>query len=502
MGRLGAMFGVSPIPDEARTQRRDPLSVPLDSPQGCSGHPVRNGRPAGYEHNPKLQGSKAVRQYRLMMATEVAIAAPWFLMWSAMMSGKWGIVSTEGTSAEAREWAEQAFGVTGETDGRLTTPLSTIVGQALLHVPYGFAVLSDDWYMADGRYWLGGLEHRVPDSIHGWDVDERERLVGVVQRETGLWSWGNGDRSKLRIDANACVYLVNRPEAATDLMGKALLRPVWSLWDDLMEARDNGRKADKRWGAPTPRRRTNYEVAAKHNLHKMTVQSPSAGDAKPAPPKSVLQREQEVIDKQLENYRFERNGYIADSDAVSIDTYPGERYDPSGNLARVRALKRDIAEGFITGFMSLGAEGSGGSYSAGVVQARGFDHAVRLGVTTVERAFNGQARPGAGIMGRGLRYNFGERIKPSEFPQLKCEGLESREFLERLAEVRALIAEGAITPTDQLEDRLLAALDLGSREVERPWQDRVGINPAATISGRQGSRPSQLARRPAGGSDA
>ncbi|MCH2137323.1 MAG: hypothetical protein MK101_12225, partial [Phycisphaerales bacterium] len=291
------------ITEEERRRRQDPLDAPYDAPQGRAGHPVRNGRPTGYEHSPKLQGSRFPRIARRMLSTEVAISGPWFQMWSAMMSGNWGITYNDNTSREALEWAEEAFGKTGETDGRLTAPLSTIVGQALLHVPYGFAVLSDDWYQADGRYWLGGLEHRVPDSIHGWDVDDRERLVGVVQRETGTWSWGNADRSRLYIDANACVYLVNRPEASTDLMGKALLRPLWSLWEDLMEARDNGRKADRRWAAATPRRRTNFELAKQLQLNTTPYRSgvQKAGE----PQKSILQYEQEKMDEQLKNLRFE-----------------------------------------------------------------------------------------------------------------------------------------------------------------------------------------------------
>lgn len=443
---------------EQRTAATAPLGRPEDVAPGVSGKGLSGGRPYGYDTNRRLGDHRvAIADYRQMAKSESSVQWPWHLRLNGLLTPTWGVTRTERTSDAAFELCQRQFG-DGDSDGELHRPLESILAQMYLSDLYGFAVMVPEWESDGSVYWVRDVVNRLPDTIDGWDLDDSERLVGVVQVPDS-YTWTTQPRRDGRnrfIPANECLIVVRNPEARTDLTGAAMLRPVHPLWKELVNCRNNGAIADQRWAIPTPRVRSNVLEALKAASNGGASALKSVlGDT----PAKYIENQASALNTQAQRYVANQVGALSDSDLVSFEAFGADSYDPTGNLARQQHLSAEIARVFTAQFMLLGQNGAGGSYALGGKQMDAYQQSLVNTIERVGRVLNGPDRRGGGLVGRLCAYNL-PGIRPEEMPTLRPEGLETRGYLERLAELPALFERGALTATDDVEHRLRSDLGL------------------------------------------
>lgn len=479
-------------------EQRENATVPLDKPNeqapGVSGKGLSNGRPYGYEKHRTLGDHRnAIADYRKILKTESAVWWPWQLRLNGLLTATWGVEKTERTSEAAYELCLEQFG-DGSTDGQLHRPLESILSQMYLSDVFGFSVMVPEWESDGSVYWCRDVVNRVQDTVWGWDLDEFERLVGVVQRPETLYGYQMNGRGRF-IPANECLFIVRNPEARTDLTGDAMLRPIHPLWMELVNCRNNGSIADQRWAVPTPKVHVKFAELLR------AVQSGGIGAIGKIigeDPSGYIAAERAELKTQAENYAANGQGMLVDSDIVSFESFGHDSYDPSGNLARQRHLALEIARVFTAQFMMLGSEGSGGSYSLGSNQMEAYTQSLINTAERIQRTLNGPDRRGGGLVGRLCAYNL-PGIKPEELPVLKYEGLQSKAYMQHLQALPGLFEKGILTAFDGVEREIGPQLGLPRlpEEYERePVERMANPNSIGGVAARNGRLPVTSINRP------
>lgn len=460
-------LGTTVSGDVAREMQETPARAP-EGVRGTSGHGLSLGKPAEvHEHNAKLRDGGFIRDFRKMLrshASGMAFALPRSLMQSA----KWTVEVRKDASDEPADFLRVNFGLDeAEGAGHLDAPFSEYIGEMLTYKGCGFAVFEEEYEHRDGFDYLTGWRAREQDTLFEWVYDDRERLAGVRQR-AGIWAAGTGTRT---VYANQMLHLV-QTGSASNPEGIGDLRRIWAAWRDCEKVYNLMVVGAQRYAVPTPKVRIDMEVAEKF------------GALQGKDRLKFYRAEMAAAKQWARRYCAGAESFIVVPDWWVIETFGANQLSVYELVRQIEHYERiQLTAGFAQ-FLQLGSAGSGGTFNLGAVHADIAVQAASGGLAGIRDRINGMAHPGRGTVGRLMKFNF-PSLKPREYPYLQFNGIEADPFMERIADVPALIAAGALTPDDAIEQRLRDRMKLPSAEAGRSTFDRLRVNPLSTLAGQQ-----------------
>jgi len=442
--------------DAARERQETPARPPVGI-QGNSGKPLgAGGRVYGYERNARLADQLLIRDLAHFVRSSPAMFAPWWFTRSAWLSGTTTVEPAKDGSREPADYLEEAFGLGSfASRGRAQRGFEAYLADFLWAPFYGFGVHEEEWYAADGRDWLADWHYREPESINEWRTDEAERLVAVIQRPVGGWS--SGARV---IDANRILHLSHMRTGA-NWRGIGIGRVCHPHAADLDLLYRLMAAGAQRWGIGTPHAKINeMEVRQAH----------------PAATKADFELLAANVAAQLKAYTSHELGHLVSGVGVHIEVVGGD-HDPSGLIAQAQHHWWAISSAWMAQFLQLGSQGSSGSWSLGDVQKTTAERALVNTLEWIYGEINGPGRPGAGTVGRMLQFNFGDQLKPREYPRIWFEGIRVDDFIEQVSTLPGLQSAGLVTWQDADERKLrrgLGMAELDSTSARPPDSRRTG----------------------------
>jgi hypothetical protein len=409
---------------------------PPSRPAGHSGRPYLHGhRPPEYEHNRAISNDRQrALKYERMMRECAALHVGYGLMCDLLMTAGLSVRVGESTSEEAADLLARNFGLDKHEGGGVCRKSSDdIIRTMSTGLLFGSVVLAEDWEQRDGAYHLADLHYRWPGSLQWWFSDEHERLTAIQQSPTA-WTGSSAD---LVMPIDSVLYAARWPEMG-GYQGVGMLRPCVGPYDTDRDAALQVDVTVQRYGTPSPVAKMDPELAERY----------FGGD------EDAVLRERNRMDITLREYLGHEHARMVLAPWWSLDYYGGSRIFDPGPINSVRlAAQREMLMVFGAQFLTVGGEGSSGSFSAIQVQADTASRAIRNHLDWMLSALNGQS------VRRLLDANFGAALKREERPRLEYTGIGTKAFADVLDKLRALYGV-ALTPQAADEDALRAALDL------------------------------------------
>lgn len=446
---------------------------PPEGVAGSTGKPTRSGRPYGYEHNRRLMDGGFIADFRKMMRSPAPSKA-FGLQRDLLLSADWTVDVPKGASQIAGEIMRRQFGLDEAAGaGELDAPFEEYVADMLEFAPAGFALFEEEYHAADGQDWLTGWRKREQDSIDRWELDYSERMVGVWQKPVFAQYADGGLAAQRRfIPANRLLHLVQYG-SPTNPEGIGDFRPIWASWREQEKVYNLMMAGAQRYAIPSLDVLIDIKIAEAH----------SAIDR---PVREWLQAEIAAATSWAEKYAAGERAYIVRPPWWVIGTFGANSLDVYQLVRQVEHYERvQLTAGFAQ-FLQLGSAGSGGSYSLGQVGVDTAIQAAQNKLDVVMNRINGPGRPGRGTVGRLLEWNL-KGLKPSEYPRLRYTGIKAKPFLEKLAELPALVGAGLLTRSPKTEEHIRDETGLPALEEDyQPTQfDRMGVNPLTTEIGQR-----------------
>lgn len=409
---------------------------------------------------------------RAMLRTDPVLAGAWEFVAQRQLGGldeaDW--VASEQTQ-EARRYADflnENFGL-GEWKGRgrLWKGLRQQWRTIITWQPFGASLHEGVTYEARDRQgvmrtWLRELAPRSLSRLEGWDPCEDG--TGVQ----GAWlTRASGERYLLPIARHPDFpgkwsLLISADIEGGDPEGRmgAMLRRAYGAYRIKRLAGDELGVGLERWGAEMPVGRINYEIASR---------IPGMGDNR-------LREAERALERTMRDMRATEEAYARDSDLAEIRPF-GARFDPTPINTLAEFLNREMLFSFYSQGLAMGAQASSpGAYNQALVHSDGSNQIIaNLAEHTAEAV---TLQVGQAL----IRQNFGEG---APVPWLRLSGIRTNPLPDMAAHIAQAMANGSMTPTDDVEAALRRASGLPVSFPSRSWEERMGraSGPAPAVPG-------------------
>lgn len=484
-------FGPSTLTgDEADAARRLPPKP--SGVIGNSGNPLISGRVSdAYEHNSKLADGQFFADVRKMLRSPAArVAANKRIQ--MMQAATFTVVTPPGASTEPGDFLREQLGLDEFAGaGRLAHTWRDFIGAAAMSTLAGCAIFEIAWKTEDDRNWIAALLPRDVDSVDAWVTDESESLCGIRQKPT--WVGRTGSAGEF-LPANNLLVLTHMGSPGNP-EGNGDLRAPWSQWRDQQKLYNLAMAGAQRFAMGVPMVRIDVEKARAMGF---IPTKPTGTDESP----DVVWYAGEAAKAELWASMFVAGAkaYIVPPPYWELSFIGGaEGYDPAKIIAQIEHLERVQLMAGDAQWMQLGSSGSGGSYALGQVHAEGGVISAESGLRVICDGVNGPHRPGGGIVGALMAYNF-PTLLPREFPAVQFSGIRPPKWVEHIDQLAGLIAAGVITPTNKTEEAMRDDVGLPplTPAEERSVFDRSRTSPMGTVAG-QSARGASTSRAPEDG---
>lgn len=417
---------------------------------------------SGYEHNSDLSDpAKMAETVERMLRTATALATGWFVFRSLMLSAVAHAEPPKDASREPADLVNENLGLDGQT-GHLVRSWEDVLSSLLHSAIHGWGVYECLWrVLPDERQtWLTDLEDREQWTHYRWLHDAEGNLSGWEQT-----SDPDSGRYSPRIMASNFLLLTWN-QTGRNYHGRGLFRPAYGAWKDFIDCMRHLAALQQRYAVPALDVEVSWEAAQR-----------LPEDEKSKKLGGRLKQELDALAAQVGKLTSHEQGYLSHYDIFKITALANGTFDPAPLLAAARYHNHEMLRGLLGQWLDLGATETGSRAVAEVLGDVPRDVGVHI-LRQIGARLSGPPRPGAGILGRLVRYNT-PSVPDWELPVLRFEGLQIPEWLRHLETLPSLSAW--LTPTDDDEDRVRAALDLPSRgeDVERPPMERLGSGQAA-----------------------
>lgn len=477
--------------DEAEEAKRLP-PTPSDV-RGNSGNPLMSGRVSdAHEHNSKLADGQFFTDVRKMLRSPAArVAANKRIQ--MMQAATFTVVSPPGASDEPGDFLREQFGLDEFAGaGRLAHTWRDFVGAAAMSTLAGCAIFELAWKTEDDRNWIAAFLPRDVDSVDAWVTDESEALCGIRQKPTWVGRTGHGGEF---LPANNLLVLTHMGSPGNP-EGNGDLRAPWSQWRDQQKLYNLAMAGAQRFAMGVPQVRIDVEKAKAMGF--IGADATIIGDESPEARWYAAQAHQ--AEQWASLFVAGAKAFVVPPPYWEISFIGGaDGYDPDKIIAQIEHLERVQLMAGDAQWMQLGSSGSGGSYALGQVHAEGGVISAESGLRVICDGVNGPHRPGGGIVGALMRYNF-PSLKPREFPAVQFSGVRAPKWVEHIDKLPGLVGAGVFTPTNKTEEAMRDDVGLPplTPAEERSVFDRSRTTPMSTVAG-QVARGASTSRAPEDG---
>lgn len=435
--------GDAKISDEIAKAAQATPARPSTETVGLSGSRISGGRIWDYEHNAKIGDKQWPFECERMLREDPQVASCYRAVVDTLASATWrydvappsGNADIDAQAQRAADWSNEAFGLGGRV-GRLKGGWEAAVRTILPFLFLGYRYLEEIYEVADGYVWLSRFADREPTAHSRWVTDDNGDLAFVEQTNPAGQAF-----TKFRdplIPANKLV-LFSLDRTGQNYEGRGLGRPC-HFWAGLKRhAGDMLACGLERWAIPTPIVKSNIRLLMETGFTDEKI--------------ATLRAAADANAKQLVAHNL---GYLSTVEGIDFGTYGDGAFNPSGAVEIIQMCDRQIAQAFLLGFLQLGVSDTG-SRSVGEVQETFFGRAVQNVLDHIAAVVGGPAGPGTGTLGRLMAWNF-PGLPASSYPRLKHDGLGEKPLVELAGALPGLASAGLLTPTDDLESDLRAAL--------------------------------------------
>jgi len=405
-------------------QRRPPLGT-----DGKSGTSWSGGRISGYEQQSTLAGSQWAKQSVQMRRTDGRLAASWAVRKQTALSASWKWEAGEHGDEESERYAayaNEAFGLDGGA-GHLGCTWEEVLAQILEYVPVGFRYCERVYHYGrdcDGelRVWVT-FEDREPSAHSDWDEGPNQTLRSVQQNPP------NCPRTVIPADKLA---LFTHNMTGSNFEGVGADRAAWWVWKLKHHILDRVGVGVMRWSTPT------VEVVVDRQAAHGDVE-PEEGDSI----NTAIAALRDAYLQQMEWVQSVDESVVWHPPWIETKTLNGPGVmDWAGLLSVINWCDAELAANYTTEAMRLGVTETG-ARSVGEVHEQVLRRVVANDLDVVASVMGGPGRPGAGVIGDLIRWNFGAAAD-CKLPRLVHSGLEPDRLAEALPSLPALEAAGLL----------------------------------------------------------
>lgn len=372
-----------------------------------------------------------------------------------LLSASWRIKSAKEGNAEAdkyRDFAAENFGLNGHS-GLMDQSFESLVKTAMLYEDVGFRYGEAIWRRptsSDGWIRLGRIADRLPSAHSKW-IRKNGTLTAVQQKAflsdsdgfsiTGVGAYYDGP-----VIPSSKLLLLTREREGDNYEGVGTLMACLFEAKLTHHAMSTLGMALERWGFGTPMVSWSYQ----------DIMEDIAGMGLKA---------QDVIDmvtSTMKKYMAQEESVLLKPKGFEIDVFGDAQLKLDGFKDIEDMITRRIQYAYLVQFMSLG-QGSTGARSVGETQLDFLYEGAANSLDYFAGTFGGRPRPGAGIIGRLIEYNFGP-VDPSLLPRLEHRGLRTSPLMQAIGQLGTLRQNNLIQDTDDLEAQLLDELSASPSE--------------------------------------
>ena len=390
------------------------------------------------------------------------------------------VVPGAGPNAERNaDYVRRAFGLAGENSPRVCAKsFKELLRSAALSLDDGFRVIEPLIGPGpDGLWWPVDFVDVESYSIWGFVRDETGRLIWVEQQlsQTGF-SQPMGQR---KVDAER-VLVFTAGRTGDNYAGQGALRRCYDWWVLKRDIPALARQAVARHAIPAL-------VVTKSAEHMRNVEGwtdaeiAAAFTAADEAAGNLQSGESQYLISLGTNGQGLGWSILGNGQAVNVDAF----------VKFAELADREMAAAFAASVVEMGTTGEG-SRAIGQVHLDVLRSSLGNQLDLLLETICGPARPGGGLIGRLLEYNFGPQATES-LPKIVHEGLKVNGLADALGALPSLGAAGFVDPADVRNDlyRLLGVEPVlatpGAREQPVPASPPVSLEGVPTVGG--GGRP-------------
>jgi len=417
-----------------KPEASDPVEI-----RGVSGTPL-NASFNPLELNPALIGSYAWTRTVREMLLDPAISSTWSALKGTLLSAKYDWLSAEPGDPEADKYAEYAK----DMWNRMDVPWEQQLQYILEYLNVGFRYAEILYKTEDGKIYIRNFADREPSSHSRWVREPDNGTLVAVTQNAGL-----GARIPKPMPASKLLLLTNSL-TGQNFAGVGLLRPLYKSWKLKNHCINQIGIGAQRWSTPL--------LAVDVDRSKMAELNYSA----------------EQIDEAVRSAKAEaqayvsmEQGYVVRTPAVGYSIIDGTTPAANG-IGELREvitmMNNEIFTSMLVQFLTLGTSDSG---SRGVSETMEtfFRRAAINYLDNVVGTINGPARPGGGVIGRLLDFNF-SNVDQSKLPKLIHSGLDIEPVTAYLNQLGSLVRDELITKSADLETSIRKAIGLEQLQIE------------------------------------
>lgn len=430
---------------------------------GDSGTARFGGTITGYERNPRLKGIRTWANLAdEMLATDPKLSQAEETLRGTLLTAEWHFEPgrngkfDDSRGDAARRLADRfnaQWGFDGGTSW-MVEPWEDQLSRMLRYVAVGFRYAEEVYGVRDGQVYLRKYADREPTSHNRWVWSATgDSWVGVEQTPpTPFWF---GERARATpgeyfIPASK-LLLLSFGRTGQNLEGRGALRPCWQWYSYKQHAIDLLAIAAERWAVPTPHIKVNRQDASEAGYTASEI------DAAISNAQTSAQR-----------YMSGEETWLSSIVGIEFTTFGDNQFDPGGLLKTIAHANQEMLSAWRMAFLEMGLGDVGSRALGTMLQEQSTLAAINI-LDTVAGAINGEARPGGGTVGRLARWNMPD-VTCDDLPVLRHRGIAVDRMGELLPHLPNLINTGAVTPSDDLERRIMA---LGGAEPDAPARDHI-----------------------------
>lgn len=458
-------------------------------PAGWTGASVYSGRLGSeFEH---LQEFSTPRERALTIGKMLRTSAPLALA-EEYLTGRITAVPlmvkrTSEKSEEAANALERWLGIGKyqESGGRLGSNMSIdgLLRHLLSARMYGHCAMSESWhYDKQDKLFYCTLHRRRQESYDSYITEEKtDKLLAIGQR-VGTF---HGKPKTLVLPLNQTLWIVHREDLGW-YDGRSVLRSVYPHWRSEQLRFRLEDLAANRWAAPPMQGALDVESFAKFaNTGGQPVNREDY-----ATEIADLAEELKTLDSSSEGHLLHASWWTFSP----VNQQPGS-YDPAALLNSAQFHQRCMMERLYVSWLSLGRQGSAGSYNMASVQSQVVQDATIDCLQWICNALNRQTAR------RFLAANF-SKLEEKDYPVISFQvGAVKSAWWQNNAQAFAqFVSQGIITMSEKDERAIRAASDLPPVEDLPDKLDRQAMAAGGrlnTIAGqREAARPGESRQQP------
>jgi len=446
--------------------------------RGWSGTYITWGQLSNAEFNTELRGRAWIDTVHKMLTDSIVKSAR-DARRQSLLSATWTLDSASKNSSalsdpekakadEIRDFVAGALGLDG-SPGQMSIPFEEALASFVNYEDNGYRYLEEIWKIGeDGRVYLDRWADRMP-SAHGEWSRKKGLFDGVRQLGDENGAFVSGSLLGPKIPADKLLLLV-RDQEGDNWEGVGTLRSCHYEWRLSVHALSMLGVALEKWALSTPKVSINREELF--------------NDLRAAQSEQTVDEAIDEAISSLRKYLAQEDGVVVEYKGAEISTYGEGQLNLAGFQAIEDIITRRIQYSYLVQFLSLG-QGSTGARSVGETQIDFFHDGAANSLDYIGGRIGGPDRPGAGTIGRLVKYNFGD-VSPALLPKLAHAGLKTTALAQSFGDLGTLLQNNALQDTDELESAILDTLGAGpitdaSRELRAARHNLYINDPRNTI---------------------